>query len=263
MGPGALRPGPAHLPRLTGSRPRSHLAGAETMTSIALIGDVDPRVTAHQAIPAALARAASDARLPLTWTWVHTTHLGADVAPELEPFSALWCVPGSPYANTKGALAAIRFARETGRPYLGTCAGFQHVMLEYAEAVWGLPAPAHAELNPAASDPLIAGLECALVEATGDIWPTPGSRLALIYGVPRATETYHCSYGLNPRYAARLDEGPLRVAARDAAGAIRAVELDSARFFVATLYQPERAALAGRSHPLIAAFAAAAVEAPV
>ena len=126
MGPGALRPGPAHLPRLTGSRPRSHLAGAETMTSIALIGDVDPRVTAHQAIPAALARAASDARLPLTWTWVHTTHLGADVAPELEPFSALWCVPGSPYANTKGALAAIRFARETGRPYLGTCAGFQH-----------------------------------------------------------------------------------------------------------------------------------------
>jgi CTP synthase (UTP-ammonia lyase) len=86
----------------------------------------------------------------------------------------------------------------------------------------------------------------------------PGSRLAAIHGRDSAVEGYHCSYGLSPRFAARLAEGPLRVAARDDAGDVRAVELDGHPFFVATLYQPERSALEGRDHPLIAAFVEAA-----
>jgi len=35
------------------------------------------------------------------------------------------------------------------------------------------------------------------------------------------------------------------------------VELEGHPFFIATLYQPERAVLTGRSHPLIAAYVAA------
>jgi len=48
------------------------------------------------------------------------------------------------------------------------------------------------------------------------------------------------------------------VAARDSTGDVRAVELDGHPFFVATLYQPERSGLAGRRHPLVAAFVDAA-----
>jgi CTP synthase (UTP-ammonia lyase) len=230
----------------------------KSMPSVALIGDYNPTVIAHKAIPAALGRAAAEGGLQLNWTWVHTSGLGADVVQDLGGFSALWCVPASPYANTAGAVAAIRFARDTGRLFLGTCGGFQHALLDYAEAVWGLSTGGHAELDPEAPDPVIAQLDCALVEATGEVWFTPGSRLATIYGGPRATETYHCRYGLNPRYAARLGVGPLRVSARDGVGDVRAVELEGHPFFVATLYQPERAALTGRSHPLIAAYVAAA-----
>lgn len=232
------------------------------MPSVALIGDYDPTVVAHQAIPAALERAAAEGGVQLDWTWIHTSRLGADVAQGLAGFSALWCVPASPYANTAGALAAIRFARETGRPFLGTCGGFQHALMDYAEAVWGLSTVAHAEINREAPDPVIAQLECALVEAREEIVFTPGSRLATIYGCPRATEAYHCRYGLSPRHAARLEVGPLRVSARDRVGDVRAVELEGHPFFVATLYQPERAVLTGRSHPLIAAYVAAAA-APV
>ena len=228
------------------------------MSNVALIGDYNPTVIAHKAIPAALGRAAAEAGLRVNWTWVHTSGLGAEIGRELGGFSALWCVPASPYANTAGALAAIRFARETGRPFLGTCGGFQHALLDYAEAVWGLSTAAHAELDPEAPDPVIAQLDCALVEAIAEVWFAPGSRLAAIYGDARATEAYHCRYGLNPRYAARLEAGPLRVSARDGSGAVRAVELEGHPFFVATLYQPERAVLTGRSHPLIAAYVAAA-----
>src|SRR5262245_57132678 len=186
--------------------------------SVALIGDYDPTVIAHRAIPAALDQAAAETGIGVKRIWVHTSDLSADVARDLGAFSGIWCVPASPYANTAGALAAIRVARETGRPFLGTCGGFQHALLEYAQAVWGLSTPSHAEIDPDVSDPIIAQLDCPLVEATGTVVFAPGSRLAAIYGSEQATETYHCRYGLNRCYAARLDDGPLRVSARDESG---------------------------------------------
>jgi CTP synthase (UTP-ammonia lyase) len=225
---------------------------------IALVGDHDPAVVAHQGIPLALGLAAEAAGEPVDWEWLHTSTLTGDVPARLAAFDGIWCVPASPYANTAGALAAIRVARERGVPFLGTCGGFQHALLDYAEAAWGVRAPAHAELDPDAADPVIAPLICGLVEQTGAIRFEPGSRLLAIHGHGEAIEGYHCSYGLNPAYAARLDAGPLRVAARDPAGDVRAVELDGHPFFVAALYQPERSGLTGTRHPLIAAFVDAA-----
>jgi CTP synthase (UTP-ammonia lyase) len=228
------------------------------LTRIALVGDHDPSVVAHQGIPRALALAVDAAGEPLDWEWLHTSTLAGDVAARLAAFDGIWCVPGSPYADTAGALAAIRVARERDVPFLGTCGGFQHALLDYAAAAWGVRAPAHAELDPDAADPVIAPLICGLVEQTGAIRFAPGSRLLAIHGRGETVEGYHCRYGLNPAYAARLGVGPLRVAARDLAGDVRAVELDGHPFFVATLYQPERSGLAGTRHPLIAAFVDAA-----
>ena len=227
------------------------------MTRIALIGDHDPAITAHRAIPLALERAASDARLPLSWDWIGTETIGDDAAKRLDDHYGIWCVPGSPYRSTDGALAAIRFARESGRPFLGTCGGFQHALLEYARSVWGRVSAAHGELEPDAEDVVIAPLSCSLVNASERIRLEPGSRLGAIYGEPQADEAYQCSYGLAPAYAERLSSGLLRIAARGASGEVRAVELDGHPFYVATLFQPERSALAGRAQPLIAAFAAA------
>ena len=225
---------------------------------LALVGDYSPDVVAHRAIPLALALARSAAAPAPGWTWVDTATLSGDVPAQLQAFDGIWCVPGSPYANTAGAIAAIRFAREHGRPFLGTCGGFQHALLEYASAVWGVPSPKHAEVDPGAADPVISPLSCSLVEKTGTIRFEPGSRLAAVYGATETVEGYHCRYGLNPKYADRLTSGPLRVAARDVEGDVRAIELDGHPFFVATLYQPERSGLAGREHPLIAAFVDAA-----
>ncbi len=83
----------------------------------------------------------------------------------------------------------------------------------------------------------------------------PGSRLAAAYGTEEIVEGYHCRYGLNPAFrAAMVSEGRLRVAAEDSRGEVRALEQDGHSFFVATLFQPERAALAGRLPPPVAAF---------
>jgi len=225
---------------------------------LALVGDYNPDIVAHRAIPLALTLTQVGAVPAPGWTWVDTATLGDDPRAQLQPFDGIWCVPGSPYANTAGAIAAIRVAREQGRPFLGTCGGFQHALLEYASAVWGVPSPVHAELDPGAADPVISPLSCSLVEKTGTIRFEPGSRLSAVHGGAETVEGYHCRYGLNPKYADRLTSGPLRVAARDVEGDVRAIELDGHPFFVATLYQPERSGLAGTGHPLIAAFVGAA-----
>jgi CTP synthase (UTP-ammonia lyase) len=228
---------------------------------VALIGDFDPSVPAHQAIPLALQHAAAEVGHGVFSTWVATDTIDpAHPERQLAEFAGLWCVPASPYASAAGALAAIRFARETGRPFLGTCGGFQHALLEFARNVLGRPEAAHAEDDPGAAMPLIAPLACSLVEKAATIRLLPGTRLRELYEAAEAREQYRCRYGLNPAYEHWLAGTPLRVSARDEAGEVRAVELDGHPFFVATLFQPERAALHGEGHPLVNAFVAAVAE---
>lgn len=227
------------------------------MINIALIGDYNEAVIAHRAIPLALTAAAQSIGVAVHADWVHTSTIG-DAKQLLATYAGIWCVPGSPYSNTNGALAAIRYARQSGRPFLGTCGGFQHALLEYAHDAWDIDAPAHAETDPDASDPVIAPLTCSLVNIADALHLVPGSRLAQIYGTTSITEQYQCSYGLSPRYEARLQDGPLRVAARDSEGSVRGVELEGHPFFIATLFQPERAALQGQIPPIASAFVMAA-----
>ncbi len=227
------------------------------LLAVALVGDYDPAVTAHRAIPLALELAGRELGLRVEARWVPTVDLTPSTSP-LDGAAAAWCVPASPYASTAGALAAIRRARLEGLPLLGTCGGFQHLILEYAAAEWKLDGVAHAELEPEAIDPVIAPLACALVEQQGEIRFKLESRVARAYGCASAVEGYHCRYGLNPRFANRLTAGPLRATGWDSSGDVRVVELDDHPFFVGTLFQPERAALARRVPPLVTALLAAA-----
>jgi CTP synthase (UTP-ammonia lyase) len=220
---------------------------------IGLIGDYDPaQVVAHRAIPRALALASDEMGIDVACEWTPTEQI-AD-ASRVAGFDGIWCVPGSPYRDTEGALRAIQFAREKGRPFLGTCGGFQHAVLEYAIHVLNWKDASHAESHPGGARPVISLLECSLLEVTDRIRFRPGSRIAAAYGAPEAAETYRCRYGLNAEFREQLLAGPLRVSAQDDAGEIRAIELEGHPFFVATLFQPERAALIGNLPPLARAF---------
>lgn len=224
---------------------------------IGLVGDYSPEVTAHVAIPKALALAADDTGDKVEVTWLATESIARD-AEQLSSFDALWCVPASPYASMDGALTAIRFARERRLPFLGTCGGFQHAIIEYARNVLGYTEADHAESNPTAAMQLIAPLSCSLVGAEGTIKLEERSRIHRIYGEGEIAEQYHCNYGVAVRYRSLLETGEMKVTGVDAEGDPRVVELIEHPFFIATLFQPERSALAGIVHPLIRAYVQAA-----
>jgi CTP synthase (UTP-ammonia lyase) len=228
---------------------------------LALIGDYNPDVIAHQAIPVALQQAADALGLKVHLQWLETDTLSA--TSELQGFDGFWCVPASPYRDTDGALRAIRFAREQRRPFLGTCGGFQHAVLEYARNVLGWADAEHGELVPNAQRAVIAPLSCALVEASDTVRLAAYTRIADAYGTLDIHEGYRCRYGINPDFASALLEGALIPSGHDSAGDLRAVELLDHPFFVATLFQPERAALQGVTPPLAIALLKACQETSV
>jgi CTP synthase (UTP-ammonia lyase) len=209
-----------------------------------LIGEFNEQNKAHHAIGTAV-NAVSEGRVETKWVSTESISNSA-----LTDFDGLWCVPGMPYRSADGALAAIRFARSHRIPFLGTSAGFQYALIEYARNVLGFVDADHLKSNPTASMPLISPLGCALLGVKARVRFTDGSLLRTAYRAPESTEEYHCSFGLNDRYRRLLEGGHLYVAAIDDQSSIRAVELDGHPFFVATLFQPEMKP----ANPLIHAF---------
>jgi CTP synthase (UTP-ammonia lyase) len=225
----------------------------QSIPLFALIGEYSLDVPAHQAIPRALELACAATGGEAVWRWVHTGDI-RNATHDLADYAAVWLVPGSPYANMRGALDAIRWARESGRPFLGTCGGFQHALVDFARNVTGLPGADHAESNECAEAAVVTPLDCPLVEKSGPLHFESGSQLHLAYGCDRAIESYHCRFGLNAAFRTRLEKAGLRFSGLDDAQEVRAFELPSHPFFIGTLFQPERSALRGEVHPLICAF---------
>jgi CTP synthase (UTP-ammonia lyase) len=219
---------------------------------LALVGDYSPEVLAHRAIPRALELACAAIGREVSWQWFHTGNIHL-ASRDLADCAAVWVVPASPYANMAGALDAIRWARETRRPFLGTCGGFQHALIEFARNVAGLTAADHAESNEHADSLVVTPLSCPLVEKSGSLHFVPGSQLRRAYSCDQATEDYHCRYGLNAEQRTHLEKAGLHFSGFDDAGEVRAFELPSHPFYIGTLFQPERSALRGEVHPLICA----------
>jgi CTP synthase (UTP-ammonia lyase) len=221
--------------------------------AIALVGDYSEKHTAHRAIPKALELARAACGADVAWEWVATRDI-SDAPRDLAAFSGAWLVPASPYENTAGALGAVRWAREGRRPFLGTCGGFQHALLEIARDVAGIPDADTSETNPGGHALVVTALSCSHVEKTANVRFAQGSLIGAAYGGATATEGYRCNYGFNPAYRAPMEAAGLRFTAWDDGGEIRGAELGGHPFFAGVLFQPERAALMGDTPPLVAAF---------
>jgi CTP synthase (UTP-ammonia lyase) len=228
---------------------------------IALVGDYNAEKVSHQAITAVTKLGYTAGGGAIGWEWVPTEAIPSEATEFLSAFSGIWCVPGSPYKNMAGVLSAIRFAREKAVPFLGTCAGFQHAVIEYARNVLQIAFADHEESNPEAPAKIISLLDCPMVEANETISILPGTKLYSILKKDHCTEQYHCRYGINPQFRHLLAGNALHFNARGLNGEVRGIELDNHPFFIATLFQMERSALRQEEHPVIQAFLSAASKA--
>lgn len=221
---------------------------------IGLIGDRNDEVAAHRAIPKALEINGDALGIKVEANWIGTDK----VTPEaLQKCDGLWCIPASPYVDMEGALTAIRYARENGVPFFGSCGGYQHMALEFARNVLGYSQADNTEVNPETEMPLISALVCALVETSAPISLQAQSRAGQYYQAAEVIEEYRCSYGVNPKYMSLFAESAMRFVGHDAEGEPRVLEIAEHPFFIGTAFQPERSALKNKQHALILSFLAA------
>ncbi|WP_298337535.1 hypothetical protein [Ferrimicrobium sp.] len=227
------------------------------MIQIAVIGDHDPDNETHVATSAALRHAADQLGVALEVSWIGTDQIADQVAATLAPFDGMVIAPGSPYRSLDGALEAIKHARQQGVPLLGTCGGFQHIVLEFARNVLGFPEAHHAEYNPYASTLFITPLSCSLAGQTMTVHIKEGTLAAAAYRTATVNERYYCNFGLNPDYLDTLIHAGLTLSGTDSGGEPRILELSSHPFFVATLFVPQTSSKPGTPHPLLASLLSA------
>lgn len=222
---------------------------------IGILGDFSEANPTHLATNYGLQHAASHLGCVVEPMWLAT-----DQSHDLAAYDALFCSPGSPYRSLQGALNGVRYAREHNVPMIGTCGGFQHILLEYARNILHVEDAAHAESDPYASRLVITPLSCSLAGKTMEVSFQPGTLAAAAYGAGAAEENFYCNFGLNPEYEPQLEAAGLRISGRDQLNEARVVELPTHPFYVGTLFVPQARSTPQKAHPLLVAYLQAAAQ---
>lgn len=221
------------------------------MTSIAVLGDLDLDYLTHRELQAAVG-------LFPAWAGAEWVPTDSDVQGALDRADGVWLIPGTPYRDDAAVYAAIRRALQTGLPLLGTCGGFQYIVVELARSLAGIDAH-HEETEPDAGALVAAALSCSLVGQERQVTCVPGTRLAELCGTEPFSGFHFCNYGLAPGYVDALTAAGVVVCAHAPDAGVEGIELPGHPFLVATLFQPQvGASRGGPLHPLIGALLDAA-----
>ncbi len=223
---------------------------------IGIIGDYDGR-TSHLATEKALKHSAKKLEIAIEYKWLPTTTFDKNEK-ELQNYDGLWCAPGSPYKSMNGAINAIRFARENDYPFIGTCGGFQHAVIEYGRNVLDINTLKDTNFNPYDSNDYITALSCSLIGQTRHIKINKKSKLYNIYGFTDIVEKYNCSFGLNKTFQNLLDKSGFKVIGVEEKEEARIMTIEDNTFFIASLFQPQLSSTYENPHPLITEYLSSA-----
>ena len=176
-----------------------------------------------------------------------------------------------------GKIAAVRYAREHGVPYLGICLGMQEAVIEYARNVAGLAGAHSTEFERGTPHPVIALITewetgAGTVEErdeNSDLGGTmrlgaqridlqPGSLAAAMYGKTEISERHRHRYEVNNNYRARLEAAGMRFSGVSVDDLVEVVELPHHPWFVASQFHPEFTSNPRDGHPLFKGFVRAA-----
>ncbi|OMP83505.1 CTP synthase, partial [Diplodia seriata] len=231
--------------------------------NIALVGKYIELHDSYLSVIKSLEHSAMRCRKKLNLIWVDAEHLEPTTRQgDPAKFHKAWhevctasgiLVPGGfGQRGTEGMMAAAKWAREAGTPYLGVCLGMQVAVIEYARDICGITGATSEEFDAKAEDRIIIFMPEIDKETMGGtmrlgLRPTlfqPGSewsKLRALYGeAPQILERHRHRYEVNPEYIERLEKGGLNFVGKDEkAERMEVIELKDHPFFVGVQYHPE------------------------
>jgi len=173
--------------------------------------------------------------------------------------------------GVEGKIAAARYARENGVPYLGICLGMQIAVIEFARHVAGMDGANSAEFDPETPFPVVDLLpEQKEVSDMGGTMRL-GADPVKLHAETRALEIFEEAviykrhrhrYEVNNQLRARLeDQGLVCSGTSPDERLVEIVELEDHPFYVASQFHPEFNSRPNRPEPLFREFMKAAAKA--
>jgi CTP synthase (UTP-ammonia lyase) len=222
---------------------------------LAVIGDFNSSFRPHTATNEVIEHAKRHLNLELEADWIPTDSIMTNIVSIVNSYQGFWIAPGSPYKSMTGALEIIKYARLNNIPTLGTCGGFQHMVIEFARNALNIKDAEHAEYDPYASKLVVNPLSCSVAGQKFKI--TINDKQSLTYRIFNSDtieEKYYCNFGLNPEYQSVFDENGLKIVGSDSSNEARILELKDHKFFIATLFVPQDNSTSENPHKLINEF---------
>ena len=224
-----------------------------------------------------LKHAAAALGRPLVIEWLNALNYeeNEDQIKTLSAYHGLLVPGGFGTRGIEGKIKVIKFARETGVPFLGLCYGMQLAVIEYARQVLGLTEAHTTEINPETKYPVIdlmpeqkKNLKNNNYGATMRLGAYPakllnGTIARAAYGAAQISERHRHRYEVNPAYLAKLEENGMIFSGRSPDGRLMEImEMSPAAhpFFLGTQFHPEFKSRPLAPHPLFLAFLRAATE---
>ena len=239
--------------------------------TIALVGKYIALHDAYISVVEALKHGGIAERATVNIKWVDSEDVTDENAADIFSDVSGILVPGGfGSRGVEGKIAAARYARENGLPYLGLCLGMQVAIVEFARHVCGYNDAHSIELDPNTPHPVIAlmpdqnGVED--IGGTLRLGSYPcildkSSRAYGVYGTDRIEERHRHRYEVNNDFRAALTEKGLRLCGTSPDGRIvEMIEISDHPWFIATQAHPELKSRPNRPHPLFRGFVEAAIK---
>jgi CTP synthase len=247
--------------------------------SIAMVGKYTDLTEAYKSLSEALVHAGVHTRNRVNIVYVDAEQIEQEGTLCLEGVDAVLVPGGFGERGVEGKIAAVRFARERGVPYLGICLGMQVAVIEFARNMGGLAGAQSTEFDPDTPYPVIA-LITEWLNADGrvetrsqasDLGGTmrlggqecrlePGSLARELYGKPVIVERHRHRYEFNNQYLDVLEDAGLRISGRSIDGQlVEIIENPAHPWFLACQFHPEFTSTPRDGHPLFSGFVRAAL----
>jgi CTP synthase len=230
---------------------------------VAIVGKYTHLQDAYISIREALKHAAIECGCAVNPTWIESEQLEQqpETVEELGAYDGILVPGGFGSRGTEGKIAAIRYAREHGIPYLGLCLGMQLAVIEFARNVLGIADANSSELSNT-KHPVIDLLpEQEEVENLGGTMRlgnyeaklVEGSLAHRIYNTTRIVERHRHRYEVNPEYIEQIEAEGMKFTGRNK-NRMEILEIPTHPFFIASQFHPEFKSRPGRPAPLFRAF---------
>ena len=243
---------------------------ASRPVEIALVGKYVELHDAYLSVVESLFHAGTDLGGVVQIRWVDSQTVTNENAAQVLDGCAGILVPGGfGDRGIEGMIAAARYARTQGVPYLGICLGMQIACIEFARHVLGWTDAHSAEFAPDTSHPVIhlmpdqRGItakggtmrlgQCPCVLAQG-------SRARSLYGAAEIYERHRHRYEFNNDYRTDFEAQGMALAGTSPDGRlVEVIELPDHPWFIAAQFHPEFLSRPNRPHPLFRGFVQAAL----